>query len=109
MTSRNRPRRPPLDPRITEVVRRLVLFLQPRRVILFGSRARGDNMPKSDIDLAVDAPAAPARALFAFQDSIDATPPTLLGIDVVLLHEVGPEFRARIEREGRVLYDQRAA
>ncbi len=64
-------------------------------------------MPKSDIDLAVDAPRAGPNPLFAFQDSIDADPPTLLGIDVVLLHEVGPEFRARIEREGRVLYEHR--
>ncbi|MBI5485952.1 MAG: nucleotidyltransferase domain-containing protein [Deltaproteobacteria bacterium] len=104
-----RTRRPSTDARITEIVRRLVACFQPRRVILFGSRARGDDKPRSDIDLAVDAPQAGAKALFAFQDSIDAAPPTLLRIDVVLLSEAGAEFRARIEREGRVLYEHSAA
>ncbi|MBN1773615.1 MAG: nucleotidyltransferase domain-containing protein [Deltaproteobacteria bacterium] len=94
---------------MAEVVRRLVLFLQPRRVILFGSRARGDHMPKSDIDLAVDAPAHDTRAWFDLLDDLDRDPPTLLDIDVVFLDEVGPEFRRRVECEGRVLHEHRAA
>jgi predicted nucleotidyltransferase len=97
------------DPRVAEVVRRIVFFLHPRRVILFGSRARGDNVPKSDIDLAVDAPDRRPRAYWALLDDIDRDPPTLLGIDLVLLDEIGADFRARITREGRVLYDHRAA
>ena len=104
-----KPRMPKADPRIAELVRRIVLFLSPRRVILFGSRARGDNMPKSDIDLAVDAPDRRPRAYWALLDDIDRDPPTLLGIDLVLLDEVGAGFRTRIMREGQVLYEHRAA
>ena len=35
------------------MVARLVRELRPRRVVLFGSRARGDALPGSDIDVAV--------------------------------------------------------
>src|SRR5258706_7268995 len=38
---------------IEEIVRRLVAAIDPDRIILFGSRARGDSGPDSDIDLLV--------------------------------------------------------
>jgi predicted nucleotidyltransferase len=38
---------------LSEVVRRLVEALDPDRVILFGSRARGDHRPDSDVDLLI--------------------------------------------------------
>ena len=41
---------------ILELARRLALHPAVERVWLFGSRARGDNFPRSDIDLAIEAP-----------------------------------------------------
>lgn len=38
---------------LAEIVRRLVTAINPDRIILFGSRARGDFRPDSDIDLLV--------------------------------------------------------
>ncbi len=51
------------DPRLAEVVRRLVEAYRPDRVYLFGSRARGDAVPDSDFDLLLVVPddAAPER------------------------------------------------
>lgn len=44
-----------------ELLNRVVEYFRPRRVVLFGSRARGDSGPDSDFDLLVilddDAPA----------------------------------------------------
>jgi predicted nucleotidyltransferase len=44
-----------------ELLNRVVDYFHPRRVVLFGSRARGESGPDSDIDLLVilddDAPA----------------------------------------------------
>ena len=37
--------------KLDEVVRRLVAELDPDRIIMFGSRARGDHRPDSDLDL----------------------------------------------------------
>jgi predicted nucleotidyltransferase len=48
----------PVDqgPVLAEIVRRLVEALQPDRIYLFGSRARGDVGPDSDYDLMVVVP-----------------------------------------------------
>jgi uncharacterized protein len=45
------PMTPPLVP--PELLDPVVAYFKPRRVILFGSRARGDAGPYSDIDLLV--------------------------------------------------------
>ena len=44
---------PPNDDLIGDVVRRIVQAAQPDKIILFGSRARGDARPDSDIDILV--------------------------------------------------------
>jgi predicted nucleotidyltransferase len=41
------------EAKISEMVRRIVEQFQPRRVILFGSHARGTAGPDSDVDLFV--------------------------------------------------------
>jgi len=43
----------PVSDNIDEMVRRIVAEAQPRRIVLFGSAARGDLRPDSDIDLLV--------------------------------------------------------
>ena len=47
---------------VEQVTARLVARLQPERVILFGSHARGDAHPGSDIDLLAVVPNPPPRA-----------------------------------------------
>jgi len=60
MTTQARPRqrRPPkVTPRlIRTMVRRLVEQFDPEQIILFGSHARGDARPDSDVDLLVVMP-----------------------------------------------------
>ncbi len=41
---------------IAEIVRRIVEVVQPLRIVLFGSAARGDMNPSSDVDLLVVMP-----------------------------------------------------
>jgi uncharacterized protein len=41
---------------IIELVRRIVETSHPLRIILFGSSARGDAGPRSDIDLLIEVP-----------------------------------------------------
>src|SRR5689334_10669866 len=41
-------------PLLDEIVRRLVARMRPNRIVLFGSQARGDAGPDSDIDLFVE-------------------------------------------------------
>ncbi len=50
-------RAPTPDPRLLEdLVRRVVEAVAPRRIILFGSAARGDMGPHSDLDVLVVVP-----------------------------------------------------
>ncbi len=43
----------PVDGKVREMVRRIVERFDPEKIILFGSRARGDAGPDSDVDLLV--------------------------------------------------------
>lgn len=62
---------PILDPRLAEVVRRLVRAYEPERIYLFGSHARGTAGPDSDYDLLVvvpdDAPPERRRGRLAYE------------------------------------------
>ena len=72
------------------------------KVILFGSRARGDNNPRSDIDLAVE-----GGDILNFRFEIDEDAPTLLEFDIVNLSEkLNEDFLAEIERDGVILYEK---
>ena len=44
---------PPNDNLIDDIVHRIVETAQPDKIILFGSRARGDARPNSDFDVLV--------------------------------------------------------
>lgn len=75
---------------------------QIQRVILFGSRARGDFKRTSDIDLAVEGGEVESFAL-----DIDEETTTLLQYDIVdLSRRIQPELRESIEREGKILYEK---
>lgn len=72
------------------------------RVILFGSRARGDYKKVSDIDLAVS-----GGDVSGFSISVDEETSTLLQYDIVNLDgSVQEELREAIEKEGKVLYEK---
>ena len=96
-------------PDLPEAIRGLVAHLgaEPsvRRVILFGSRARGDAGPRSDVDLAVEAPGLAARDWLRLADLTEQAD-TLLKIDLVRLEEAPTELRSRIEVEGRTLHER---
>ena len=42
-----------VDKKLTEIVRRIVEVAHPERIVLFGSAARGQTGPNSDVDLLV--------------------------------------------------------
>lgn len=73
-----------------------------RRMTLFGSRARGDNRERSDIDLAVwglEGQAA-GRLRLALEEL-----PTLLQFDLVCVDaNTDPALLGQIEKEGVTIY-----
>ena len=72
-----------------------------RKVVLFGSRARGDNRSNSDIDVAVYGMPESQRGIFATE--LEKLP-TLLKIDVVHVSEaMNGKFLQNIECDGVLL------
>jgi predicted nucleotidyltransferase len=90
---------------IVEALRRSADRLRGRKVVLFGSRARGKSRPRSDFDIGVigDAP-MPLRDFYAIEDLLDELP-TLYRIDWVDLARVGERFRSNALRDAEVLYE----
>lgn len=91
---------------IEQVYRQIAELAQAagvRRVTLFGSRARGTNLPKSDIDLAVEGcPDFPE-----FEGTLQDDLWSLLKVDVVDLDgPVSQELRDAVTKDGRVLYEK---
>ena len=105
-----------LDPRILDdIVRRVVEVARPERIVLFGSAARGEMGPHSDVDLLVVKEGADAHRLtariYGNLRGVDAA------VDVIL---VSPDDVERYRhshalvikpalREGRVVYDARGS
>lgn len=77
------------------------------KLVLFGSRARGENRPRSDIDVAVF-PKPEFRQEGGFFDKIDELN-TLLKIDLVFVTpELDPQLLNIIDEEGVILYENEA-
>jgi len=74
------------------------------KIILFGSRAIGDNTKKSDIDLAFVAPTMTkwewTELTFDLEEDLD----TLLLIDMIKYEDASEEFKNKIKKTGKILY-----
>ena len=80
----------------------LALQCKLDKVILFGSRARGDNHERSDIDLAIQ-----GGNTIAFAASVDEDIPTLLMFDIVDLDKpIQKELLEEIRKDGIVIYEK---
>ena len=75
-----------------------------KKVVLFGSRARGTNQPKSDIDLAVYG----CEDFGELADSLNEELWTLLKLDIINMDDeyVSSALIAEIERDGKILYEK---
>jgi predicted nucleotidyltransferase len=87
---------------------RLAAFPWVRRLVLFGSRARGDHRARSDFDIAVDCAGA---GVMQWQELLDVaeTADTLHRIDLVRLDTLRADdpLRHAIERDGVVIFERR--
>ena len=104
------------EPLLREIVRKIVERFHPRRILLFGSRARGDARPDSDVDLFIEMESADPpherkckiRALFPDRrwglDLVVYTP-----AEVAKYRPMRGLLLSMIEGEGKLLYEQRSS
>lgn len=91
-----------LDKRVEDDIVRIAKKSNVKKVILFGSRARGTNSERSDIDLAISG----GNALDFYYD-VEEKARTLLMFDVVDLDKgISEALQAEIKKDGVVLYEE---
>lgn len=74
-----------------------------QKIILFGSRARGDNGTRSDIDIAVYGIAEDLQ--LQFNGDIDEQVRTLLKFDIVhISSKTNTQLLANIQKDGVIIY-----
>jgi uncharacterized protein len=106
---------PPSDDLIADVVRRIVETAQPEKIILFGSRARGDARRNSDFDLLVikessepsyrrDAPLYVALADLPVEVDVLVYTPE----EVAEWAQVPQAFVTTATREGKTVYERKS-
>lgn len=91
---------------IKSVVNVLAETLKSPKIIMFGSRAKGDNGRHSDFDFAVSGKRPPIDVERQIKEKIEKAS-GLYGIDIVYLDSVDKDFKEIILRTGKVVYDER--
>jgi len=98
---------------LKEIVQEIVIHFHPRRIVLFGSRARGDSRRDSDIDLFIEMDSSDPpherklkiRSLFRNRrwglDLVVYTP-----AEVLKYRPMRGLLLSTIEAEGKLLYEQ---
>jgi predicted nucleotidyltransferase len=95
---------------IDEVVRQIVEKFKPQKIILFGSYARGNPRPESDVDLLVVTKTSDkANTSLDIRRHLDV----MFGLDLVVYTskrlqervDMGDWFLRDILKEGKVLYE----
>lgn len=77
-----------------------------KKVVLFGSRARRDNSPRSDIDLAIYLD-VDSLELLEFIEDIENNTTTLLEFDFSNMNSIKDElFIEQVNKEGIVIYER---
>ncbi|MCI6691866.1 MULTISPECIES: nucleotidyltransferase family protein [unclassified Clostridium] len=96
-----------LDKKIVEEIYEIASkYKSIRKILLFGSRARKDNSPKSDIDLAIYIDDY-SFDLSDFIYDIENNTSTLLEFDFTNINEIDDSFFIeQVEREGIPIYEK---
>jgi predicted nucleotidyltransferase len=100
-------------PQLDKIVSLIVSQVSPDKIILFGSYARGDNHPKSDIDLLIlkrgfkKQREAIGLLYRSFLDNEISIPVDLLALDSDRYEEISNQIGyiyKTIKQEGKVIY-----
>ena len=83
----------------------LIQLAKPKRIWLFGSRARQDSSSGSDYDFALEGPALSEGDRWRIHEALEALP-TLRSFDIVWLEAASDTLKERILSEGVCLYER---
>jgi len=97
---------------IDEIVRQIVEKFQPQKIVLFGSYARGNPRPESDVDLLVvmETSLKETKQALVIDQSLERD---LFGLDLIVRTPqnlakrtaMGDSFLKEVTTQGKVLYE----
>jgi predicted nucleotidyltransferase len=93
------------DPIEKKAVELLIELAQPRRLWLFGSRARNQHGEGSDYDFALEEPLLKPEYRWKVTEALEALP-TLRHFDVIWLGGASEVLKQAIARDGVCLYER---
>ena len=86
--------------RFEKIVKEIEKY-NPKKIVFFGSRMRGDNLKNSDFDIAVDLDLS-FREKRKLREKIDLIA-GLYKVDLVFFDEMSDEFKKYILEKGKIL------
>jgi predicted nucleotidyltransferase len=97
---------PPAHSRfLKQVIDTAIRYVDPERIILYGSRARGSGGATSDYDIAFVGLLRPQQ-WSRFVLDLDENAETLLPFDLVRYEEASGALRSQIDEDGILLYER---
>jgi len=90
---------------INAIIEALVSYLEPERIILFGSRAKKGGHGYSDFDIAMEGVDMDIRAERKIKEILDDKM-KIYTVDLIDLDRADNEFRNIVYKTGKVLYER---
>ena len=90
---------------IQQTIKHIVNVAQPQKIVLFGSRARGNHRSNSDVDLAVFGKTCSDSQWNTLLVDIAEEPFSLYVIDLVDHNILSEDYEKQISCEGKAIYE----
>ena len=96
-----------IQPQIIDTITKHIgRYPHVEKVVLFGSRARGDEEDRSDIDIAVVGSEITRSEWLEMREYVEEKARTLLSIELVRLDDASEKLKEIVQGEGVVLYER---
>ncbi|HPN30385.1 MAG TPA: nucleotidyltransferase domain-containing protein [bacterium] len=87
---------------LNSIIEQITSVSDTKEIIIFGSRARGDNRYNSDIDIALVFDGDIAR----IRDVVEENVRTLLKFDILDYNKIPKYLKNEINKEGVIVYEK---
>lgn len=96
------------DNQIKEIVDKIQKFPEIEKAVIYGSRARGDFKPSSDVDIAIFGEKTNWALSASLQDELEEETYLPYFFDVVSYNTItSNDLKAEINKYGKILYDNK--